>query len=256
MNKNFALYVASLLEEQAELLKKQIDGLKAFADDEGDELEQKKEKIKKPTDPNRPKSTSGYLLFMKDYSKKLKEDIDFVNKTQTEKFTILAKMWKDLDADSVIKKDYLQQADQLRKEYFIKLKEYDPNYKPKKSSKEIGTTSVLKTIDNNNANHIEDMTQEIDITDIPELELTQATGTTSNTNNNSNNNKNSNDEKKINNNIINNNNDDEKNNSSSESKKKKKKKHKREHKEHRSEDDKKDTEKIKKEEESSKKVSH
>ena len=158
MNKKFALFVATLLEEQAELLKKQIEGLRSYANDEERE-EHKKEKKKKPAvDPNRPKNPlSGYMLFMQDYSKKLLDDPDYMAKTQTEKFKLLGNMWSELDAESTIKKEYLERGEELKREHAIKLKEYEQN-----PGKNMNTTSVERTIDHPHNQILDMTTQDID----------------------------------------------------------------------------------------------
>jgi hypothetical protein len=133
MSVSLSKLIVEMLEEQAALIKKQIEKMKNLNDDEvGSKKElfivasQKppaiQKKIKQVVDPNRPKRpSSGYQLFMSEQTPIFKEANNSL--TQPELMSAVAKKWTSLSND--LKSSYITNAEKLKIEYLEKIKIYD-----------------------------------------------------------------------------------------------------------------------------------
>lgn len=124
-----------MLEEQAALIKKQIDRIKSGAANYKEPTVEApaapnagaEKKVKKVIDPNRPKRpASGYLLFMAEENPSFKAANPTL--TQPELMSAVAKKWNVLSPD--VKQKFMNQAEKLKTEYNDKVKIYDTKNPP------------------------------------------------------------------------------------------------------------------------------
>ncbi len=134
MDKNLANLMIELLEEQASLIKKQVDRMKNYRGQEVVTAPHSSvtgaKKVKPIVDPNRPKRPpSGYQLFMSEQTPVYKESNPAMS--QTELMSLVARKWTGLEVES--KSTYIATADKLKNEYQEKVKLYDSVQDKKRS---------------------------------------------------------------------------------------------------------------------------
>lgn len=127
MSKMLAV-VAQMFEEQAALMQRHANALKAMADGHvGDEIihvDAPKKKVKAPKDPNRPKRPlSGYQIFMADNNALFKEKNPEANAAVV--MAEVAKAWSSLGEDK--KSGYLAKAEKLKEVFVAEMAEYNAN---------------------------------------------------------------------------------------------------------------------------------
>jgi hypothetical protein len=137
MSKMLAV-VAQMFEEQAALMQRHANALKAMADGHvGDEVihvDAPKKKVKAPKDPNRPKRPlSGYQIFMADNNAQFKEKNPEANATVI--MSEVAKAWSTLGEDK--KSTYLAKAEKLKDVYLGEMAEYNAHKHERDDSEEV-----------------------------------------------------------------------------------------------------------------------
>jgi hypothetical protein len=132
MSSDLSKLIVVMLEEQAALIKKQIDRVIFFNEGQVDNSKKQaavasqkpvnQKKIKQVVDPNRPKRpSSGYQLFMSEQTPIFKEANHSL--TQPELMSAVAKKWTSLSNE--LKSTYIAHAESLKIGYLEKIKLYD-----------------------------------------------------------------------------------------------------------------------------------